>query len=248
MTTPLPPDPIDSTRLPTGQADWARSLVKGYTTVLEALSPEERQLYTQIWKHLARYGSPATVRQFPGINRHLFVVEQMVASLSDRMLLWFDHDLHGILQCAPFSVLLTPHQIKVFGWEKVYATSFIDIPQTLLIYGPNVWLDIQSTCPRSGEPLSFRARMRDDATLALETPAEAKNWHVWLPLPDAPSPNAYPEFCGLRSKINAFNSLSDLETHRQYQTEGSGVIYTLEEAIYLGSCLLRASLRLLKPE
>ncbi len=248
MTSPLPPNPIDRTRLPAGQFDWVLALVKGYTAALEALSDQERQLYTQIWNHLARYGSPATVRQFPNIHKHIFVVEQMIASLSDRKLLWFDNDLHGILHCAPFSVLLTPHQIKVFGWERVYATSFIDIPQTLLVYGPNVWLDIQTTCPRSGELLSFRMQMRDDTTLQLDTPKGAEDWRIWLPLPSTPAPNAYTEFCGLRSKINAFNSLSDLETHRQYQIGATGAIYTLEEAIYLGGCLLRSSFQMLKAE
>lgn len=239
---------IEHSRLPAGQADWVRELVSGYVAALEGLTPEELQLYAQIWKHLARYGSPATVRQFPGINRHLFVVEQMVASLSNRKLLWFDTDLHGILQCAPFSVLLTPHQIKVFGWEKVYATSFVDIAQTLLVYGPNVWMEAQTTCPRSGERLNFRLLMRNDNTLQIDAPFAAAYWRVWLPLPDNPSPNAFAEFSSLRGKINAFNSLSDLETHRQYQQMNNGVVYTLEQAIYLGSCLLTPSLRMLKPD
>lgn len=239
MTARLPALPLDSERLPDGQADWVRELVGSLNAVLDTVSDEERRLYRQIWQHLARYNSPVPVRQFPGINRHLFVVQQMIASLKDRSLLWFDDDLRAILQCPPFSVLTTAHQVKVFGWERVYTTSFVDTPLTLLIYGPNVWLDAQSTCPRSGETLGYRVMLRDDRTLRYEAPSAAQSWCVWLPA-DSSSREVYSAFHQTRSKINAFNSQEDLTTHLQYQGDAQGVIYNFEQALYLSQCLLQS--------
>lgn len=239
MTARLSALPLNDERLPDGQAGWARGLIAHLNVVLDTLSDEERRLYRQIWQHLARYNSPVPVRQFPGINRHLFVVQQMIASLKDRSLLWFDDDLRAILQCPPFSVLTTAHQVKVFGWERVYATSFIDTPLTLLVYGPNVWLEAQSICPRSGETLGYRVMLRDDRTLRYDAPSAAQSWRVWLPA-DSASPEAYGAFHQARSRINAFNSHEDLMTHLQYQDDPPGSIYTFEQALYLSQCLLQS--------
>jgi hypothetical protein len=162
----------------------------------------------------------------------------MIISLHTRGLLWYDPELHGILQCAPFSALHTPHQIKAFGWELTYACSFVDIPLTLFVYGPNCWVEAHSTCPRSGERLSFRLMMREDGTIETDVPDEAVRWCVWLPLPSQRSMEAYGVFNALRPKIQAFYSLQDLETHREYQNDDSGVIYSFDQALYLGSRLL----------
>jgi hypothetical protein len=247
MTARLPIFPLDSERLPDGQADWVRELIASLNAVLETVSDEERRLYRQIWQHLARYNSPVPVRQFPGINRHLFVVQQMIASLKDRSLLWFDDDLRAILQCPPFSVLTTAHQVKVFGWERAYTTSFVDTPLTLLIYGPNVWLEAQSICPRSGEVLGYRVMLRDDRTLRYEVPSAAQSWCIWLPA-DSSNGEAYSAFHQTRSKINAFNSHEDLTTHLHYQGEAQGSIYHFEQALYLSQCLLQSCWPLIQGE
>jgi hypothetical protein len=163
----------------------------------------------------------------------------MIAHLNRLGLLWFDDDLRAILQCPPFSVLHTPHQVKVFGWERAYASSLLDIPATLLVYGPNVWLEAKTTCPRAGETLTFRVRLREDDSTQFELPDEFENWRVWLPLPDARSDDAFSDFHKIRSKISAFYSDQDLDTHRQYETSSSGIVYTLEQALYLSSLLIQ---------
>jgi hypothetical protein len=167
-------------------------------------------------------------------------------TLNDRKLLWYDHDLRAVLQCPPFSVLHTPHQVKVFGWERIYASSFIDIPITLMVYGPNTWLSAQSVCPRSGETLAYKIKMREDFTLQADPPREASRWRIWIP-PIAPADSdaePYLQFHRLRSKINAFNSESDLEMHREYDSPNDpGVVYTFEQAMYLSSLFLVAYLQ-----
>lgn len=248
MTGPLPPDYVETALLPPGQSRWARAVVNGYLEALDALSPDERVLYAQIWKDLARYSSPAAVRQFPGVNRHLFVIQQMIASLRDRSLLWFDDDLRAVLQCAPFSSLVTPHQIKAFGWDRVYTTSFVDIPLTLLVYGPNVWLNAESYCPRSGEVLAFRVQMRDDGSLNIDAPSNANEWRVWLPLPEVPADDAYAQFNKARPRVSAFNTQNDLDTHRQYHGTDAGVVYTFDQSMFLSTCLLKTAKDILYTE
>jgi hypothetical protein len=244
MTKPLStPEPFDARRLPDGQLDWVRSAVEGYAALVNALSPDERNLYGSIWRYLARYHAPATSRQFNHLNLAPVAVGSMMETLNKQKLLWYDHDLRAVLQCPPFSVLHTPHQVKVFGWERIYTSSFVDIPVTLMVYGPNTWMTAQSVCPRSGEVLAYKIKMREDFTLQADPPREASRWRVWIPRPAVPDVDIDPylQFHRLRSKINAFNSDGDLEMHREYTSPAdSGVIYTFEQAMYLSSLLLVA--------
>lgn len=246
MTKPLStPEPFDARRLPEGQLDWVRAAVEGYSALVDALSPDERGLYSGIWRYLARNHAPATSRQFNHLHLSPVVVSDLMEALNDRKLLWYDHDLRAVLQCPPFSVLHTPHQVKVFGWERIYTSSFIDIPVTLMVYGPNTWLTAQSVCPRSGETLSFKIKMREDFTLQADAPREASRWRIWMPRSAQPDPESdadpYLQYHRLRSKINAFNSESDLEMHREYTSPNDpGVVYTFEEAKYLSGLWLAA--------
>jgi hypothetical protein len=244
MTTPLiAPEAFDARRLPDGQLDWVRAAVEGYSALADALTPDERAVYGSIWRHLARYYTPATSRQFTHLNIVPATVGSMMLRLNEHKLLWFDEDLRAVLQCPPLSVLHTPHQVKVFGWERIYASSFIDIPVTLMVYGPNTWLSAQSVCPRSGETLSYKIKMREDFTLQADPPREASRWRIWIPRPAQPEPDAEPylQLHRLRPRINAFNSEGDLDTHRQYHSPGDlGVVYTFEQALYLSNLLLVA--------
>jgi|GEM_PF-3248901 len=251
MTTPLTsPEPFDARRLPDGQLDWVRAAVEGYSALVEGLSPDERALYGSIWRHLARFYTPTTSREFKQLNLTPARVGQMMMDLNARKLVWFDEDLRAVLQCPPLSVLHTPHQVKVFGWERIYATSFIDIPVTLMVYGPNTWLTAQTVCPRSGETLAYKIRMREDFTLQADPPREASRWRVWLPRPDQPEADVAPyvQLHRLRPRINAFNSAGDLDMHRQYTTpDEPGVVYSFEQAMYLSNLLLVAFAQVMQP-
>jgi len=244
MTKPLSsPEPFDARRLPDGQIDWVRAAVEGYSALVESLSPDERALYGSIWRYLARNDAPATSRQFKHLNLPPVLVGELIESLNERKLLWHDEDLRAVLQCPPFSVLHTPHQVKVFGWERIYVPSFIDIPITLMVYGPNTWLNAQSVCPRSGETLAFKIKMREDFTLQSDPPREAARWRVWMPLPTEPDPETEPylQLHRMRPRINAFYTEGDLDMHRQYTSPDTpGVVYTFEQALYFSNLLLLA--------
>jgi hypothetical protein len=241
MTKPLTDlDAVDACRLPDGQEAWAKDLIQQIAAALDALLPEERALFRDSWTHIASYAAPAAPRQLGPIHRNLETLQRTVLGLNARRLLWFDDDLRAVLQNPPFSALHTPHQVKVFGWERVYVTSFVDIPVTLLIYGPNVWLTAESLCPRSGEPLIFRVKMREDGTLLHDAPSTAQQWRVWLPLPETPSTDCYVQFHLLRPRIHAFLTSKDLDSHRHYANCGDGVTYTLEQAVYLSQLLIAA--------
>jgi hypothetical protein len=251
MTKPLSsPEPFDARRLPDGQLDWARAAVEGYTVLIDSLSPDERALYGSIWRFLARNHAPATSRQFKHLNLAPAAVSTMIHTLNDQKLVWYDEDLRAVLQCPPFSVLHTPHQVKVFGWERIYVSSFIDIPITLMIYGPNTWLNAQSVCPRSGETLAYKIKMREDFTLQADPPREAERWRIWIPLPTLPDLDTAPylQLHRLRPRINAFHNEGDLDTHRQYNSpEEPGVVYSFEQALYLSNLLLLAYSQVFMP-
>jgi hypothetical protein len=223
--------------------EWLEAITRQVETLIARLSVEERSLIPQIWKHIATYNTPAAARKL--VNRQATHDQQVITGLSERKLLWFDNDLQAVLQCPPFSALHTPHEIKVFGWERTHASSFIDLPGVLLVYGPNVWLDTRSTCPRSGEKMQFRLRAGADGALDYEAPPEASGWRVWLPMPGDMAGEAYQQFHSLRSKINLFFTQDDLDTHRHYQSESSGMVYTFEQALYLGMILARTYRRIL---
>jgi hypothetical protein len=239
MTIPaFPLQPVDARRLPEGQAPWVDSLLSCYLDLLRSLTNEERALYAQTWKQMARHNAPIVARSFTQAGQSASAAQRLMSRLNVSKLLWFDDDLHAILQCPPFSVLHTPHEVKAFGWERTYTCSFIDMPLALLVYGPNVWLDCSSRCPRSGEKLAFRVRMDDDFNLQVDAPLNL--WRVWLPLPASPVEDAHQTFHSLRPRINAFFSSADLQTHQQYQASNAGVVYTLEQSLYLSECLMHA--------
>ncbi|MCA9914678.1 MAG: hypothetical protein KC496_15100 [Anaerolineae bacterium] len=244
MTTKpiLWPEPIDERRLPEGQAAWIEAITTQYTALVSELTAEERHLYVYVWESMTRFIAPVSIRQYGGVKQPQVVVQQMVASLNARKLLWYDDELRAILQCPAYSVLHTANQAKAFVWGRAFACSFIDAPSALLVYGPNVWVDIHGVCPRSGEELSLKAKMREDFKLEFDIPSGGQEWCVWLPsYSEVTSERAYEEFNMLRSKINVFHSLQDLQTHQQYQDDaGIGVIYTLEQALYASQFLLYA--------
>jgi hypothetical protein len=230
---------MDATRLPDGQATWALALVQRIVEVLNAISSEERAVYSQVWKLMALYGSPITTNHFADLKYPAEHIRQVLAALDEIGLLWFDGDLRAVLRCAPFSVLHTPHPVKVFGWERAYAASLIEAPATLLVYGPNVWLNVQTTCPRSGETLKFRVMVRDDSTLRYDAPPDAEHWVIWLPLPDDPLEGDVFDWLQLsRLRIGAYHTQEDLDTQRFYEDGPPGMVYTLEQALYLSECLL----------
>lgn len=228
--------PPDDRRLPEGQAAWVEALLSQYLLLLQTLSNDERALYYQTWKQMARHNASVVVRSFLQPGQSAPRLQPIIAALNAHKLLWFDDDLRAILQCPPFSVLHTAHEVKAFGWDRSYTCCFADMPLTLLVYGPNVWLNCASKCPRSGETLTFRVRMSEDYRLEAEIPAN--DWRVWLPLPSSPSAEAYQDFHRLRPRINAFYSPADLDTHRQYHSGEAGVVYTVEQSLYLSECLL----------
>jgi hypothetical protein len=234
---------LDIEQLPGGE--WLQAVVGQFESLITQLSAEERSFIVQIWKHIATYNTPAAARKL--VNRQASRDQQIIFGLSGQNLLWFDTDLQAVLQCPPLSALHTPHEVKVFGWERTHASSFMDIPSALLVYGPNVWLEARSTCPRSGEKMSFRLRLNADRMLDSDAPPEASEWHVWLPLTGEDPAEAYAQFHSARSKINLFFTRNDLETQRQYQSERDGMVYTFEQALYLGSALAQVYRRLLPP-
>jgi hypothetical protein len=229
---------LDASRLPEGQIEWVDTLVNQLAASLQALTQDERSLYKQVWKYLATHQGPAAIRQIIGASRQTGLVEPLLRRLHERKLLWFDSDLRAVLQCPPFSVLSTPHQVKAFGWERAQAVSFFDLPTTLLIYGPNVWVEARSVCARSGEPMVFQLKMTDSRILQAQSPPQAEDWRVWLPIQQPPLDEALFEFIQLRSRINAFYTPTDLATHQHYQTNPSGVVYTFDQALYLANWLL----------
>jgi hypothetical protein len=230
---------IDGTRLPDGQAAWVLALVQRLSELLNSISSEERTVYTQVWKLMAMFGSPITTNHFADLKYPAERIRHVLTALNDAGLLWFDEDLRAVLRCAPFSVLHSPHHIKVFGWERAYSASFIEAPATLLVYGPNVWLHVQTTCPRSGETLKFRVMVRDDATLRYDAPPDAEHWVIWLPQPDnLLEGDVYDWLQASRLRIGAYHTQEDLDTQRFYEDGPPGTVYSLEQALYLSECLL----------
>jgi hypothetical protein len=237
---------LDAARLPDGQAAWTAALIQRIAELLGAISSEERAVYTQVWRLMATFGSPITTNHFADLKYSPQRIRQVLTDLNAAGLLWFDEDLRAVLRCPPLSVLHTPHSVKVFGWERAYAASLIEAPATLLVYGPNVWLNVQTACPRSGEALKFRVMVRDDNTLRVDSPPEADQWVVWLPLPDEPlRSDVFHWLHEFRLRIGAYHTQEDLDTQRYYEGGAPGVVYTLEQMMYLSECLLHAYSRAL---
>lgn len=230
---------VDAQRLPEGQSMWVTALLREIYALGSRLTPAERVLCTNLWHALSKAIAPIPIGNLTRLTHQSTDIQALLTGLNARRLVWIDPDLRAVLRCPPFSALHTPHEVKAFGWNRAFAASFIDSPLTLLTYGPNVWITSQSICPRSGEMLKFRVMVDDTFTLYIDIPPEAEQWRVWLPLPDIlPDQDLLFHLDSLRSKINIFNSQADLDTHRQYQNDPIGAVYTISQSTYLSNCLL----------
>jgi len=236
---------IDAARLPEGQVAWVAALVSRVMERLGRLSADERALFTQLCRLIARSGSPVTSHHLVDLKLHPDRIRDLMADLDRYKLVWFDDDLRAVLRCPPLSVLHTPHQVKAFGWERSYASSLIEAPVTLIVFGPNVWLTVQTTCPHSGELLKFRVMLTDSERLRLDAPGDADQWRVWLPVPAAPLADAYDWLHENRLRIGLFHSQEDLDAYRRHEGGDPGIVYTLEQAVYLSQWLLYAYRRAL---
>jgi hypothetical protein len=230
---------MDDTRLPAGQVPWVVALTSGIIEHLSALPGDERALYLRVWKSIATFNAPVVAHQFGDMKLASDRVKQMLTTLDSQKLLWFDDDLRAVLRCPPFSVLQTQHPVTAFGWDRTYASSLIEAPATLLVYGPNVWLNIHTVCLRSGEPLRFRVMMDDQGELHLDSPEGANGWRIWLPIPEGER-TAYDWLSEFRHQIGAFLTQEDLNTHRYYEDSAAGVTYSLDQAVYLSQWLVYA--------
>lgn len=211
------------------------ALVRQMTDPVCQLTPVERAVYMHIWLLIARISAPVVARN---LNYDPDLVQSLLDKLTRHHLLWFDPDLHAILQCPPFSALHTPHQVKTLGWERTYMCSFLDSPLSLLVYGPNTWVQVETICPRSGERLGFRVMLDQRYRLRLDAPQSAAQWRIWVPLPPN---NIYAlGLNGDRSKINAFYTQTDFETYMQYAPSEDGIVLTFTQAMELSQTLLQA--------
>lgn len=227
---------LETERLPENQAENVTRLINFIEHNISALTHTERAIYTTLWMTIARASAPVVVAN---LNYRADTLRVALNKLMHHRLIWFDEDLRAVLQCPPFSALHSAHEVKAFGWDRAYVCSSLDASLSLLVYGPNTWLNAESTCPRSGEVLRFRVMLDAYHCLKLEAPADSKHWRVWLP--NSPDGDLSVEANGLRSKINIFNTQADFETYQQYNPlPASGTLYTLEQAVYLSECLLRA--------
>jgi hypothetical protein len=195
----------------------------------------ERTIYTTIWMLIARVSAPIVA---PNLNYKPDVIRAALDKLIHNRLMWFDNDLHAVLQCPPFSALHTPHQVKAFGWERAYMCSIVDAPLSLLVYGPNTWLNVETVCPRSGEYLRFRVMLDDHFALKIDAPAQATQWRIWVPSSEDGALSLGPQ--GSRARMNAFHSEADFDIYRYYRPDEIGAMYTLEQAVYLSQCLLES--------
>lgn len=228
---------IDLSRIPADEAENVQNLVLFIHERIGRLAQIDRGIYTTIWMNLTRVAVPLTARAFHKYREEtvLFAFQRLMRS----DLIWFDDEMQAVLQCPPFSALYTHHEVKAFGWDRAYVCSILDAPLSLLIYGPNTWLNVESTCPRSGEILTFRTKLDSNRRLQLESRAESANWRIWVPRTEGGNLSIKP--MGIRARVNGFNTQTDFETYTQYHpTPASGTLYTLEQAIYLSECLLHA--------
>ena len=226
---------LDASRLPPGEAENVKKFVSFVQTRIEKLARLDRIIYTMIWTNLARTTIPVTPRVLSKYREE--TVNFAFQRLVENSLIWFDDEMQAVLQCPPFSALHTHHEVKAFGWERAYVCSIIDAPLSLLVYGPNAWLKIESTCPRSGEILTYRVKLDSNQHLELDAAAESANWRIWIPRTE--NGNLPVEPMGIRSRIHGFNTQTDFETYRQYHPEtNAGTLYNIEQTLYLSECLL----------
>ncbi len=215
------------------QAEQISALLHSTQQQLQALSPNECQTLRTIWTMIAQTSAPiaisATSRQSDAD------VQRTLDGLSAAGLIWYDADLRCVLQCPPFSALTTNHSVKAFGWNSSQVCSLIDAPLALLLYGPNTWITVTSTCEHSGEALEYRVLASDMQRVKTHTPLEAASWCVWLPtLPDSdPGPT------GDQHAAISFYTQADFETYRLYHAEEPGVLYSFYEAMAFSECLYK---------
>jgi hypothetical protein len=193
---------------------------------------QEREVFTTLWMSIARVGMPVPIHPAPIHN--ITNMMAVVAQLEQRGLLWLDVDMQAVLQCPPFSAIRTNHLVKAFGWNAAYACTLADVPLTLLLYGPNAWLEIKTICHETGSPLTFSVLLDEHRHLHLETPDEAADWRVWIPHSIIDQPPSIERDVGLFATCDA------LDAYCAKHPEQEGVSYSINEAILLSEALILA--------
>ncbi|MAS32381.1 MAG: hypothetical protein CL610_00145 [Anaerolineaceae bacterium] len=220
------------------QAQQARAILEYAVRRFEHLTAPDRVALTNIWTLLARASAPVSLTgMLSGAKqRYDHHMQSALPRLINTGLVWYDEELKSVLQCPPFSALTTRHQVKAFGWNPAYVCTFLDGPLSLLLYGPNVWLQINSKCQRSGDELQMRIRWNNENELEVEAPDTAEGWYVWVrDVPETPPPHGQDTNA---PRTALFHTRTDLETNRHYHPEQTGLAYSLADAVYLGECLL----------
>ncbi|MBZ0301164.1 MAG: hypothetical protein K8J31_15560 [Anaerolineae bacterium] len=216
------------------QLEQVNTLIDHITRQFKLFTPAQRTACITLWTLIARTAAPVTQTTL----RRELIDDSTLKALVDAGVIWYDSDLKAVLQCPPFSALNTRHQVKAFGWNRSFVCNFLSTPLAVLLYGPNTWLQVQSTCRRSGDELVFSVMLDDHRTLHTRTSEDAANWRISIQIPtaDAPLPGRY-RTC---PEANVFHSLADLETYYHYYPDAATVVYTFDEAIAFSSHLLRA--------
>lgn len=219
--------PLDFSALPTGQAEWMQSLFDNLGRILMDIDRDQRHMLRRIWEFMASHTVPPTLKLFTQNPQAL----ALLVELNETQLILYDGQLRSVLQAPPFSIVQTPHQIKAFGWERVYVTSPLDAPLALLTFGPNVWMEMRTICPQTGAALVIRLMMREDGALIPESSGDTSQWCLWLPLPDQSLEEPSHIFNRRRSHTRFFQTRDDLERFRIRQGSAGGVVFTFEQAL-----------------
>lgn len=197
------------------------------------LAAQERGVITTLWTLIARSGMPVPFKH--AHLQSLSHVSDVMTDLQQRGLLWSDRDMQAVLQCPPFSAIPTACPVKAFGWNPAYACSFMDAPLTLLLYGPNAWLEVKAACHETKMPMQFRVMLDDQHDLHIETPETAAGWTVWMPqavMEYPPGPECV--------EPGIFATCDGFESYRAKHPDEEGVGYTFQEAIRFSEMMLRA--------
>lgn len=219
--------PINAADFPEGQAEWISTLHESVGRALLDLDRDQRGMLRRVWEYMANHTTPPPLKLFSQIPQAL----ALLVELSAAHLLLYDGQLRSVLQAPPFSAIQTPHQIKAFGWERVYITSPLDAPLALLIYGPNVWMEMRTVCPQTGASLVYRLMMQEDGGLVPEQPGDAVSWRLWIPLPQQSLEEPAYVFNRRRSQIRFFQTEADLERFRMRQGSSEGMVFTCQQAL-----------------
>ena len=226
--------PLNMADLPQGQAEWMQSLLESMGRTLLDLDRDQRSLLRRLWQHMANHTDPPSLKLFNQFPQAL----ALLIELNEAHLLLYDGQLRSILQSPPFSAIQTTHQIKAFGWERVYITSPLDAPLALLVYGPNVWMEMRTVCPQTGAALVYRLMMQEDGGLIPESGGDSAHWRLWIPFPEQSLEDPLHLFNRRRSQIRFFQTESDLERFRTRQGVSEGMVFTCPQALALSRQIL----------